>query len=65
MPSLTGIGKKKPEMFEIAVGGNKEDQLNYAKSMLGKEINVADVFKGGQQLDIHAITKGKGVQGPV
>ena len=26
---------------------------------------VEDVFKDGQQLDIHAITKGKGFQGPI
>jgi large subunit ribosomal protein L3 len=65
LPSLTGIGKKKPEIFEIAVGGNKEEQLEYAKSKLGKEITIAEVFKEGQQLDIHAISKGKGVQGPV
>ncbi len=64
-PALTGIGKKKPEIFEIAIGGNKEEQLNYAKEKLGKEINVADVFKEGQQLDVHAISTGKGVQGPV
>jgi large subunit ribosomal protein L3 len=64
-PKLTGIGKKKPEMFEIAVGGNKEEQLKYAKEKLGKEINVDEVFKEGQQLDIHAVTKAKGVQGPV
>jgi len=65
MPSLTGIGKKKPEVFEIAVGGNKEEQLNFAKGKLGKEINISEVFKEGQQLDIHAVSKGKGVQGPV
>lgn len=65
LPSRTGIGKKKPEVFEIAVGGNKEEQLNYAKSKLGKEINISEVFKEGQQLDIHAVSKGKGVQGPV
>lgn len=65
LPALTGIGKKKPEVFEVAVGGSKEDQLSYAKSKLGKEITVAEVFKEGQQLDIHAVTKGKGVQGPV
>jgi len=65
LPGLTGIGKKKPEIFEIAIGGNKEEQLNYAKSKLGKEINVSEVFKEGQQLDIHAVSKGKGVQGPV
>jgi large subunit ribosomal protein L3 len=64
-PRLTGIGKKKPEVFEIAVGGKKEEQLNYAKSKLGKEINISEVFKEGQQLDVHAVSKGKGVQGPV
>jgi len=39
-PSLTGIGKKKPEIFEIGVGGKKEDQLAYAKEHLGKSIAV-------------------------
>jgi len=64
-PKLSGIGKKKPELFEIAVGGNKEEKLNYAKNILGKEINIGDIFKEGAQIDIHAITKGKGLQGPV
>jgi large subunit ribosomal protein L3 len=65
LPSLAGVGKKKPEIFEIALGGKKEDQLKYAQDILGKEIQVNQVFKEGQQLDVHAITKGKGVQGPV
>lgn len=64
-PKLSGIGKKKPELFEIAVGGEKEEKLNYAKNILGKEIKVEEVFKEGNQIDIHAITKGKGIQGPV
>jgi large subunit ribosomal protein L3 len=64
-PKLTGIGKKKPELFEIGIGGKKEDKLNYAKSVLGKEVGVKDIFKEGQQLDFHTITKGKGFQGPV
>ncbi len=64
-PKLTGIGKKKPEMFEIGMGGDKEAKLQYAKSILGKEISVKDIFKEGQQVDIHAVTKGKGFQGPV
>lgn len=63
-PKLIGI-KKKPEIFEIALGGNKEEQLKYTKEILGKEINVNDVFKAGQQIDVHAITKGKGFQGAV
>lgn len=64
-PKLTGIGKKKPELFEIAIGGNKEEKLNYAKSILGKEIDVGDIFKEGSQVDVHAISKGRGLQGPV
>ena len=64
-PGLTGIGKKKPEMFEIAIGGSKEQQISYAKEKLGKELAISDVFKEGQQLDAHSITKGKGFQGPM
>ena len=63
-PKLIGI-KKKPEIFEIGLGGEKEEQLKYAKEILGKEININDVFVEGQQLDIHAVTKGKGFQGAV
>jgi large subunit ribosomal protein L3 len=60
-PKLTSIGKKKPEIFEIPVDGN----LEFAKSLLEKEIKVSDIFKAGQFVDVHAITKGKGFQGPV
>ncbi|HLC62219.1 MAG TPA: 50S ribosomal protein L3 [Candidatus Nanoarchaeia archaeon] len=63
-PKLTGFGKKRPEVFEVALGGNKEQQLAYAKEKLGKEIAVGEVFKEGQQLDIHSVTRGKGFQGP-
>ena len=63
-PKLIGI-KKKPEIFEIGLGGGKEEQLKYAKEILGKEININDVFAEGQQLDIHAVTTGKGFQGAV
>ncbi|MFH1848747.1 MAG: 50S ribosomal protein L3 [archaeon] len=64
-PKLTGIGKKKPDLFEVAIGGKSEDKISYAKEMLGKEIPVDGVFENGQQADLHAITKGKGFQGPV
>src|SRR3989344_8705520 len=64
-PKLTGFGKKRPEVFEVALGGSKEQQLNYAKEKLGKEITVAEVFKEGQQLDAHSVTRGRGFQGPV
>jgi large subunit ribosomal protein L3 len=64
-PKLTGIGKKKPEFFEIALAGSKEEALDYAKENLGKDIFVKDVFTEGAFADIHAVTKGKGYQGPV
>jgi len=63
-PKLTTIGKKKPELFELAIGGKTEEKFNWAKENLGKEINIKDVFVEGQQVDAHAITKGKGFQGP-
>lgn len=57
--------KKTPEIFEIALSGEKEKQLEYAKQILGKEIKVSDVFKQGDYVDIVAVSKGKGFQGPV
>ena len=57
--------KKKPEVFEVPVGGTSEEQMNYAKEMLGKQINISDVFKEGDMIDVVAITKGKGFQGEV
>ena len=64
-PGLTGIGKKKPELFETAIGGTKEEQLAYAKEKLGKEIIATEILKPGQLVDAHSITKGKGLQGVV
>jgi large subunit ribosomal protein L3 len=64
-PKMTGIGKKKPELFEASVGGNKEEKLKFAKENLGKEVSIKDVYKEGQLVDIHAVTIGKGFQGPV
>jgi len=60
------VGKKKPEVFECAVGGNTiDDQLKYAKEILGKPLKVTDLFKPGDFIDITSVTKGKGTQGPI
>ena len=64
-PRLTTINKKKPEIIELALSGKKEEKLEFAKGLLNKEIKVNDVFKQSQNLDIHAVTKGKGFQGPL
>lgn len=64
-PKFTGIGKKIPELFELAIGGKLEDKLAYAKEKLGKDISAIEAVKDGQQVDIHSVTRGKGFQGPV
>ncbi len=64
-PEKAGFGKKKPEVFELALGGSVEDQFAYAKENLGKEISVGDVFQEGAQVIVYGVTKGKGFQGPV
>lgn len=64
-PRLSGIGKKKPEVFEIAVGGPASKALEYALSLLGREVGVTEVFKEGDYCDVISVTRGKGFQGVV
>ncbi len=65
-PEKTSIGKKHIERMEIAVGGSSgKEKLEYAKSLLDKELKVSDVFKSGEYVDVVIITTGHGWQGPV
>ncbi|ABL77640.1 50S ribosomal protein L3 [Thermofilum pendens] len=64
-PRLSGLGKKKPELIEIAVGGPPEKALSLALEKLGKDLTISDVFKEGDYIDVIAVTKGKGFQGSV
>jgi large subunit ribosomal protein L3 len=65
-PRESGIGKKRPELFEIPLGGKgSKEKLDYAKSKLGSELKVDEVLKNGEMIDSIAVTKGKGFQGPV
>ena len=65
-PRLASVPKKKPEILELGLGGKTvAEKLDYAVSVLGKEINPSDVFADGEHTDAVAITKGKGFQGPV
>ena len=65
-PRLVAVPKKKPDISEIKVdGGSIKEQVEYAKSLLGKNVSITDVFKEGHFMDAIAITKGKGFQGPV
>ena len=64
-PFLTGIGKKKPEIFEIKIGGELNSAIEYAKRIFGKEVSVKEVFKELSLVDVIGVTKGKGFQGVV
>lgn len=64
-PKLCGFGRKTADMFEIDLGGDKNGQIEFAKANFGKMIAVTDLFKPGQLVDTHSVTKGKGTQGPV
>ena len=53
-PDLTGIGKKKPEIFEVGLGGSKENKFNYVKEnlkILAQEISGLDQNKFANCLD--------------
>lgn len=67
MPAkITGIPKKKPEIMENNIGGTDlMARFQYAKGLLGKNINVNEVFNNGDMIDLVGITIGKGSQGPV
>ncbi len=60
----TGIGKKKLDMIEVGISGDKDAKLAYVKENLGKDISVSDVFSDGL-VDVRGVTKGYGTCGPV
>jgi large subunit ribosomal protein L3 len=60
----TSIGKKKTDMIELALGGSNEEKLKWIKENLKNEISVRDIFREGL-VDVRAVTKGYGSQGPV
>jgi large subunit ribosomal protein L3 len=64
-PGLTNMGKKKPDICEVALAGSVEQQLAYAKEKLGFEIAAGEALEEKHFVDIRAVTKGKGMQGPV
>jgi large subunit ribosomal protein L3 len=64
--NLSGVPKKNSDIMESAVRGTDvKSKFEYAKSILGAEIKIGDVFNNGSFVDVAAITTGKGNQGPV
>jgi large subunit ribosomal protein L3 len=65
-PKLASLEKNVPDLIEIKIGGgNIDQQIEYAKGLLGKTISASQVFKPGESIDLAGVTKGKGFQGPV
>lgn len=64
-PKLIALAKKKPDSMEIAIGGDLKEKFEFAKKMLGKEVNVEDVLGENRFIDVTAVTKGKGFQGVI
>lgn len=64
-PASTSVPKKKPDVMEIAIGGELAEKIEYGKQVLGKEVSVKDIFTENTHADICAVTKGKGFQGVV
>lgn len=67
-PKLVGgLSKKKPDLLEVKIGGvdNVKALYEYAKSKLGSTVEISEVFKAGQLIDVIGVTKGKGFQGVV
>jgi large subunit ribosomal protein L3 len=62
---VNGLNTKKKKVLEIALGGKLEEKINYFKENLEKEIKITDLFKEGEAIDVHGVTKGKGTQGTV
>ena len=65
-PRDANLSQKKPFVYEIAVTGKDvKSGYNYLKTIMGKEIRVSDIFQVGQNIDISAVTRGKGIEGPI
>ena len=66
MPQETGMTKKKPELFEMFIGGNSvSDKFNFAKEKISKTISIKDFIEEGTMIDASGVTKGKGFAGVI
>ena len=65
-PATASLSQKKPFIWEIPIGGKEtKTKIDYVVSNFGKQVNIKDVFETGQFIDISAITRGKGIEGPI
>lgn len=63
---ITGVPKKVPDLMELRIGGgDMKARVEYAKSILGKEVAVTDFAPEGAFIDVIAVTTGRGFQGVI
>ncbi|MEM2974124.1 MAG: 50S ribosomal protein L3, partial [Candidatus Micrarchaeia archaeon] len=61
----TGMSRKSGDVVEISIGGDVKEQLEYAKTVLGKDVSIRDVMSEGEWIDVLSVTKAKGWQGAI
>jgi large subunit ribosomal protein L3 len=64
MPKQINL-KKTPDIAEVALGGKKEEKLNFVKGLIGKEISVKEFLDKKELVDVRGLTTGKGLVGTV
>ena len=66
-PYKTSLSRKKPDIIEVKVNSieDPEKELKFVLKNLGKEIRAREILTEGELVDVIAVTKGKGFQGPV
>jgi len=58
------LGQKKAHVMEIQInGGSIQEKVDFAKSLLEKEVPIKDVFSQNEHIDIIGVTKGHGFEG--
>ncbi|MCK5176438.1 MAG: 50S ribosomal protein L3 [Candidatus Aenigmarchaeota archaeon] len=66
LPQDSGMTKKKPELFEMHIGGNSmADKFKFAKEKINKTLSIKDFIEEGSFIDVIGVTKGKGFAGSV
>lgn len=63
---VTGVPTKVPELMEYRIGGgDMKSRIEYARKVMGKELDVSECLKEGDMVDAVAITTGYGFQGRI
>ena len=63
---VKSIPTKTPNIMELGVtGGDISSRVTFAEEKLGETLTISDVFADGADLDVIAVTKGKGWQGSI